>query len=868
MTACVNKKSKRVAAVVTASLVGALSIGAPAVALAANGIDMLATNENAIAGGTINFASGASGDTFVYNGLEQGLVATTLTPQGGADAEALQLYTQKVQDADKSGFYYFYVDLSGSNAMSGDLANIKYTDANGKEQTVEGSILNAKPSKIGKYAVVAGYMTAGEGWDMCKTAGVFQIAGQSLSSAKLVDDGDVDDTSFDNTGVTDSLKVSGMKSRIDVAVDGVVVDESLYSLEFYVPGNTDPIADTTNLECDKSYTVKVTGKGAYDGQTVEIKNFTVGKLNLDTAALSGVVTDSEAPSNASKLADVLESINGNKLDKLGTTICKNDIELSFVSAPQESTLPGGKGEYTFKLTAKKDSKYVEGSKEFTVVYADHVASFKYGDDRINDSYTVDLSEDEPTYFDVTKITATYDSNVKVDTKDIKVTATDEDGNAATIDSLKTPGTWVVTASVNFTKQGELVAGSVSTKVSVSYGTVAQNANVFFTYDGKNIEGDTIPDIYIGEDLSKKLGIKVIKGDKTFVEGTDYTVTVTTKTDDGKTVVVDNITDAGDYTVTVKGITFKIDGNSTTAITFKVEKAKVNVVLKNTVTDRTTTGKNDTDDGTFLPYTGSSIDPEFSFVYREGDKKDETVDIDASTYSVLYTKYGSQSKVDVKNVGQYAAKFNDSNVKNFDIVDKSFWVKKAASFTDVKDSDWFVGAVYQAKENGYVNGVKGTKLFNPNADITRADAVCILYNMAGGKKVEDMDKAEKLAWTSKVTFSDVDVDQYFGVAMGWADSLDIANGSNGVFRPYDIITREEFAALLSNYAKATGDYEAVDADEVLGSAADYTAWAKDVVAWAKANGIMGNNGAAINGTGVITRAEVAAMAVNYQAEPLK
>ena len=44
MTACVNKKSKRVAAVVTASLVGALSIGAPAVALAANGgIEMLAT---------------------------------------------------------------------------------------------------------------------------------------------------------------------------------------------------------------------------------------------------------------------------------------------------------------------------------------------------------------------------------------------------------------------------------------------------------------------------------------------------------------------------------------------------------------------------------------------------------------------------------------------------------------------------------------------------------------------------------------------------------------------------------------------------------------------------------------------------------
>ena len=56
MTACVNKKSKRVAAVVTASLVGALSIGAPAVALAANAnIDMLATDvATAIKRGTVS----------------------------------------------------------------------------------------------------------------------------------------------------------------------------------------------------------------------------------------------------------------------------------------------------------------------------------------------------------------------------------------------------------------------------------------------------------------------------------------------------------------------------------------------------------------------------------------------------------------------------------------------------------------------------------------------------------------------------------------------------------------------------------------------------------------------------------------------
>ena len=64
MTACVNKKSKRVAAVVTASLVGALSIGAPAVALAANAnIDMLiAGDKEDVKNGSITVATDQDDD--------------------------------------------------------------------------------------------------------------------------------------------------------------------------------------------------------------------------------------------------------------------------------------------------------------------------------------------------------------------------------------------------------------------------------------------------------------------------------------------------------------------------------------------------------------------------------------------------------------------------------------------------------------------------------------------------------------------------------------------------------------------------------------------------------------------------------------
>ena len=64
MTACVNKKSKRVAAVVTASLVGALSIGAPAVALADTNVDMLvAPEENAFSRGEVTLSGATYNNT-------------------------------------------------------------------------------------------------------------------------------------------------------------------------------------------------------------------------------------------------------------------------------------------------------------------------------------------------------------------------------------------------------------------------------------------------------------------------------------------------------------------------------------------------------------------------------------------------------------------------------------------------------------------------------------------------------------------------------------------------------------------------------------------------------------------------------------
>ena len=77
----------------------------------------------------------------------------------------------------------------------------------------------------------------------------------------------------------------------------------------------------------------------------------------------------------------------------------------------------------------------------------------------------------------------------------------------------------------------------------------------------------------------------------------------------------------------------------------------------------------------------------------------------------------------------------TGVKNYDVntgyVKALVEVSDAGIFADVPNDAWYSEVVYTAKKNGYINGYAGTQLFGPERDITRAEVVCILYNMAGG-----------------------------------------------------------------------------------------------------------------------------------------
>lgn len=169
----------------------------------------------------------------------------------------------------------------------------------------------------------------------------------------------------------------------------------------------------------------------------------------------------------------------------------------------------------------------------------------------------------------------------------------------------------------------------------------------------------------------------------------------------------------------------------------------------------------------------------------------------------------------------------------------------------------------------MNGYNGSSLFGPNKTITRGEVACVLFNMANeGSKVND----STLGWnenTGYMTgFSDVYGKAYYAKAIAWAKRAGVVNGyGDGTFAPDKEITREEFACMLANFAKLKGDYKYADEDSVLAEfpdGASVSDWAEEAVAWAADAEIMGNNGSLTPGK-AITRAEVAAMAVNYQPE---
>ena len=172
--------------------------------------------------------------------------------------------------------------------------------------------------------------------------------------------------------------------------------------------------------------------------------------------------------------------------------------------------------------------------------------------------------------------------------------------------------------------------------------------------------------------------------------------------------------------------------------------------------------------------------------------------------------------------------------------------QGGEFGDVKESDWFAGAVEFVTSHGLFQGTG--EGFEPGTTMNRAMLVTVLF------RLEDATAA------GGSSFGDVDAGAWYADAAAWANENGIVTGTDKGFEPDAPVTREQIATILYRYVKTLGLEIGGSAD--LGKFDDggkTSPWAKDAMAWAVSAGLFqGDDNGALNPGGEATRAQVATL----------
>ena len=175
-------------------------------------------------------------------------------------------------------------------------------------------------------------------------------------------------------------------------------------------------------------------------------------------------------------------------------------------------------------------------------------------------------------------------------------------------------------------------------------------------------------------------------------------------------------------------------------------------------------------------------------------------------------------------------------------------KPKLPFTDVSTSDWFYSDVMFVYENGLSSGTD-SRSFSPNASMTRAMLVTVLYRLEG-----------EPVGTGSSSFSDVRSGSYYEKAVAWAAANGIVTGTGSTsFSPDAKVTREQLAAILYRYAQ----YKKLDTDagaklDSFSDAGNVSGYASEALSWAVSEGLINGASGRLTPKGDATRAQVAAI----------
>lgn len=181
------------------------------------------------------------------------------------------------------------------------------------------------------------------------------------------------------------------------------------------------------------------------------------------------------------------------------------------------------------------------------------------------------------------------------------------------------------------------------------------------------------------------------------------------------------------------------------------------------------------------------------------------------------------------------------------------VLAAHPFSDVANDSWYRTAVDFVYDRKLMSGTSATA-FGPDANMTRAMLVTVLYSMEGKPTV-----------TAKLPFSDVAADSWYCKPVSWAYANGIVSGTSATtFSPDSNITREQMVAIFSKYANAKGlKTPAAASIDDYADANTVSAYARNALSWAVGNGIIsGTSASTLSPAGSATRAQCAVILYRF------
>jgi hypothetical protein len=158
-----------------------------------------------------------------------------------------------------------------------------------------------------------------------------------------------------------------------------------------------------------------------------------------------------------------------------------------------------------------------------------------------------------------------------------------------------------------------------------------------------------------------------------------------------------------------------------------------------------------------------------------------------------------------------------------------------------ETDWSYAALKAAMDNDLLRG-SGGKL-QPEALLTRGQLAAVVVRAFGARTASGL-----------TTYTDVAASAWYHDDMARAVAMGVLNGSEGRLRPEDSITRQEAFTILARAMKLSGG--PVSALDSYPDRGDVASWAEEAMAALISGGYIQGNGASLNPTAVITRAEFA------------